>query len=196
MAKDAMGTVITLGVVGGLGYWLYSTGLLNSLFGSPAPAAPVPTTPAVGTNPTLTTPAVVTVPPPPPVCSGAGVLASLLNNVKRAQGPNGANYGPGLPGTLTVDEWGYYLDQMCTGLPSQYHLDADSLFPGRDDRGGELNWSAFSGYAGQAGLSAYPAWAGRNRTALPPGLRRTLPARARAMGRPTLIGTRAVRRAA
>jgi hypothetical protein len=68
--------------------------------------------------------------------------------------PNGSTYGPNLPGTFTIDEWGYYLNNLCSGMADQYKLNADALFPGRDDRGGPLNWSAFSGFAQNAGLSA------------------------------------------
>lgn len=207
MAKDGIGGIVTIAAVGGLGYWLYSSGMLSSLFGSSAPA-PVSTPP--GTNPVASpipsAPAAApATPAAPPPCSGAGILPVLLSNVQKL--PNGSTYGPNLPGTFTIDEWGYYLNQLCTGMADQYKLNADALFPGKDDRGGPLNWSAFSGYAQQAGLSglctsgmcAAPAWSGVSPSALPPGLRRTLPAKARAMGRrtaPRTIGTHLVRRAA
>jgi len=41
-------------------------------------------------------------------------------------------------------------------MADQWGVNADTLFPGAADRGGELNWSAFAGYAGQKGLSAVP----------------------------------------
>jgi len=110
----------------------------------------------------------------PPVAGSRLGVQALLASVQRAQGVNGANFGTNLPGTLTIDEWGYYLNQLCSGMADQYKLNADALFPGRDDRGGPLNWSAFAGYASQAGLSAYRRRARRG----------------------ALIGTRVVRRAA
>jgi hypothetical protein len=148
MAKDGLGAILPIALVGGIGYWLYSSGMFSSLFGSSTPAATAPpstTPPAGGTNPVL--------PPPTPLsCKPAGILAPLLASVQKL--PNGSTYGPNLPGTFTIDEWGYYLNNLCSGMADQYKLNADSLFAGRDDRGGPLNWSAFSGFAQNAGLSA------------------------------------------
>lgn len=178
MAKDGLGGILPIAIVGGVAYWLYSSGMLSSLFGSSA--APVPTTapPAGGTNPvpttTVTTPPPPNVVAPPPPCAPAGILAPLLADVQKAQG---STFGAGLPGTLTIDQWGYYLNNRCSGMADQYKLNADTLFPGAADRGGPLNWSAFAGYAQQAGLSAVP----RNR--------------GRRVGR-RLIGTNMVRRVA
>ena len=45
------------------------------------------------------------------------------------------------------------LTDQNTGLADDAGVTADRLFPGRDDRGGPLNWSAFAGFAQQAGLS-------------------------------------------
>ncbi len=148
MASNAAGTIITLGVVGGLGYWLFSSGMLSGLLGSSAPAAPPVSgggNPAGGTNPV---PAPATGP-----CSGSGVLASWLSRVQKAR-PYGKDFGPTATGELTIDEWCYYGNEGCTGICDQSGLTADGLFPGRDDRGGPLNWNAFSGYAQQKGLSA------------------------------------------
>ena len=182
MAHEGGSSILPIVIIGGVGYWLYSSGILSSLFGSSAPApAPAATTPpAGGTNPVAAAPAPPTPPAPnvvapPPPCSPSGILAPLLADVQKAQG---SSFGAGLPGTLTIDQWGYYLNQRCSGMADQYKLNADTLFPGRDDRGGPLNWSAFAGYAQQAGLSAVNP---RNR--------------GRRVGR-RLIGTNMVRRVA
>lgn len=194
MARD--GSLIGIAAVAVAGYFAWSSGLLGAIFGgstTAAPAAGTPTNPAsgAGTNPTTpATPAAT-----PPACAPSNILAPLLANIKKL--PNGAQYGDNLPGTFTIDEWGYYLNQMCSGMADQYSLNADHLFVGREDRGGPLNWSAFAGYARQAGLSAAPAWSGRMPSALPPGLVRALPAQAVARGRRRLVarGPR-IRRAA
>ena len=144
MADSAIGKLIPLAVVGALGYWAY-----EMFFAQPAAASTVPAT-GPGTNlvPAATPPA-----PPPGPCPRSGVLAGALARAKTAAGANAANYGEGLPGTYTIDEWDYFLNQGCTGLADDAGVTADRLFPGRDDRGGPLNWSAFAGFAQQAGLS-------------------------------------------
>lgn len=206
MAREGLGSIIGIAAVAGLGYWAYSSGLFGSLFGSsvaPAPAPPpTPTVPSgAGTNPQ---PPVTATPAGP--CSGAGVLAAWLATVQKsrptsnAAGAVAGAFGDGQPGTLTIDEWCYYGNQNCTGICDQFKLNADALFPADPNRGGQLNWSAFSGYARNAGLSGPPAWSGQSPTALPPGLLRTLPSQAMAIGRPTvvrgLIGTNLARRVA
>ena len=180
--EGGLGSILPIAIVGGIGYWLYSSGILSSLFGtSTATTAPSTNPPAGGTNPVATSPAPPAPQAPnvvstPPACNGKNILAPLLASVQKL--PGGSNYGPNLSGTYTIDEWGYYLNQLCSGMADQYKLNADSLFPGRDDRGGPLNWSAFAGYAQQAGLSAVNP---RNR--------------GRRVGR-RLIGTNMVRRVA
>ena len=149
MADDALGKLIPLVIVGAIGYWAYET-----FFATPAaPAATAPATgPGTNAQPNTTIAPVVTTPPKPAgPCGTSGVLAPWLGIVQKAY-PSG-NYGEGLPGTLTIDEWCYYGDQECTGICPQVGLTADALFAGRDDRGGPLNWSAFKGYATQQGLS-------------------------------------------
>src|SRR5579871_3136822 len=160
MAEKGIGSIITIAAVGGLGYWLYSSGMLSSLFGSSAAPAPTNTGGAgAGTNPAsnptgttgTTSGAGTNAQKPAGACAKAGVLAPWLAIVQKAQ-PSG-NFGAGLPGTLTIDEWCYYGNQYCTGICDQNGLTADALFPGQDDRGGPMNWSAFLGRAQAAGLS-------------------------------------------
>jgi hypothetical protein len=141
MADDAK-TVIGLAVAAVAGWWVYTN------FFS-APAAPAVSTPPVGGSGAGTN----LVPANTGGCDKNGMLARWLAAVKTAQGPAGATFGPNLPGTLNIDEYCYYGDQLCTGICPQVGLTADALFPGRDDRGGPLNWSAFLGYAQKAGLS-------------------------------------------
>jgi hypothetical protein len=154
MAKGVGGEIITVGILGGLAYWLYSSGMLNSLinsFSNPSASGAAPGTQTQTPIQTVVQQPVYT--PSPPACTGSGILGPLLARAKTGAGAAGASYGPNLPGTFTVDEWGYFLNDLCSGMADQYRLNADTLFPGRDDRGGPLNWSAFEGYARQAGLS-------------------------------------------
>ena len=157
MARD-MGSIIGIAAVAGLGYWAYTSGLFGSLFGSSSSVAPTGgTNPGSGAGTNPVTPSVPVSPPPPPpappvvpTCSGSGILAPLLSSVQRAQG---STFGTNLPGVLNVDQWDWYLDQLCSGMSKQWKLTADDLFPGAADRGGPLNWNAFYGAATQAGLS-------------------------------------------
>lgn len=148
--SGGMGSVIGIAAVAGLAWWGYNAGLFGSLFGSspsaPAPTPGTPTNPAsgAGTNPTPSTPATF-------ICGQPGFQAALLKKLQAL--PNGATYGPGLPGQFTIDEYAYYGNEICTGAFDEHGLTADKLFPGRDDRGGPLNWSAMSGYMTQNGLS-------------------------------------------
>ena len=58
MAKDEMGSIITIGAVGLGAYWLYSSGFLSSLLGSPTAAAvaPAASTPVVAAPPATPNP--------------------------------------------------------------------------------------------------------------------------------------------
>ena len=108
MASNAGGSIITVGILGGLGYWLYSSGILSSLFGTSAPAstASVGNPPAAGgTNPVPTPPNPVLPPVAPPACSASNILGPLLAKIRTL--PKGSTYGPNLPGTFNIDEWGY-----------------------------------------------------------------------------------------
>lgn len=180
MAKDGLGTIITLGIVGVGGYFLYSSGMLSSLFGStPAPTTP-PTTnppPAGGTNPVVAPP---TPPPPPagPSCSPNGALAKILA-LASAANPT-LKLGPSGTDTLSIDQWDYYGNQYCSGMMDQQGINADTLFPNDPNRGGPLNYNAFAGWAAQKGLSAY----------------RGLGARRRRRSKVVMIGTHPVRRVA
>jgi hypothetical protein len=138
MADSPVKTILGLAIAGVGAWWLYSSGLLSNLLGAPA-AAPVPPV----------------VPPAPAVpagpCSLVGVLGPTLALAQKAN-PN-KSLGPSGTDTFTMDEWNYYLNTFCTGLADQVKLDPGLVFPGRDDRGGPLNWNAWAGYAKSAGLS-------------------------------------------
>lgn len=154
MAKDAISTIITVGIIGVAGYFAYTSGLLSSFFPSSVPPpAPPPTPPpagsGAGTNPVNTG-----------GCGKSGVLGPWLSSIQAIPQVSsttgtfkGSDFGPGQPGTMTVDEYCYYGNQKCTGICDQNGLTAEALFPGQDDRGGPLNWSAFLGKAQAAGLS-------------------------------------------
>lgn len=156
MASDNIAEkLIPLAIIGGLGYWAYLT-----FFSTPA--APAATTPPTGpgTNPQPNTaiPPVNTTPPVPTPPSGPcpknNVLAAILKYAQTGQGDTaGTQFGEGLPGTLTMDQWCYYGDQDCTGICLQNDITPDHYFPGDANRGGPINFSAFKGYATQAGLS-------------------------------------------
>ena len=146
MAKGGLSTVIGIAAVGGIGYWLYSSGLLSSLFGTSttAPTTPSGTTPpAGGTNP---------VPVKTGPCNPAGLLAPVLAAAQKYD--SSKQVGVNLPGTYTIDEWDYFLNNVCSGAAAQFGLTADAMFAGDSARGGPLNWSAFQGYAQGKGLSA------------------------------------------
>lgn len=163
MAREGGGIgIVGIAAAAGLAYWAYSTGLLSALFGTTAAVAttttPVTTTPAgsgAGTNPVATavTPTPVTpAPTPAGPCPLTGVLAPALALATTAQSwadPNAPT------SVLNMDQWNYYLGQVCTGLSTQVGagLDAGAIFPERSDRGGPLNWTAYKGYATAAGLS-------------------------------------------
>lgn len=149
MADSAVGKLIPLAIVGALGYWAY-----EMFFAHPAAAASSGSGVGPGTNLVPNTGSAVVAPPAPAgPCPRTGILAGVLDRAKRSAGANAANYGEGLPGAYTIDEWDYFVNQGCTGLADDAGINADTLFPGRDDRGGPLNWSAFVGFARQAGLS-------------------------------------------
>lgn len=155
MADNIVEKLIPLAIIGGLGYWAYLT-----FFATPATAAAPPPTTGPGTNPqpNPTIPPVNTTPPPPPPpqgpCPTNGVLAGILKYAQQGQGDNaGTQFGDGLPGTLTMDQWCYYGDKECTNICLQNNVTPDRFFPGDAARGGPLNWTAFKGYATQAGLS-------------------------------------------
>lgn len=158
MAREGgMGSIIGIAAAAGLAYWAYSSGLLSSILGTTAPAVTPPVTGSgAGTAPATTTgttgsgagtaPAVPVGP-----CSTSGVLAPALAFAQKANTTK--DLGPTGIDTFNVDQWGYYLNQVCTGLADQAKLTADVLFPNDPNRGGGLNWNAYKGYATQAGLS-------------------------------------------
>ena len=155
MADSAIEKLIPLAIIGGLGYWAYLT-----FFATPATLAATPPATGPGTNPqpNTTIPPVNTTPPAPPPPSGpcpkTGVLASILKYAQQAQGDTaGTQFGDGLPGTLTMDQWCYYADQDCTGICLENDITPDHFYPGDPNRGGPINWSKFKGWATQAGLS-------------------------------------------
>lgn len=164
MAKDGIGTVVGLAAGAGILWYAYSSGWLSAFGLGPTVATVPATTPVTappvgsgaGTNPVTTTPA--TTPPvtTPPVATGpcplTGVLVPALALAQKQQGwanPNDA------ASVLTMDQWNYFLNQVCTGLPVQVgeKLDAGQVFLNDPNRGGPLNWTAYKGYATAAGLS-------------------------------------------
>lgn len=140
MADSAMGKLIPVVLIGAVGYWAYSSGILSSLSSSKTPATTPP--------PDQTPP-----PPPPPKVPGPCQFTDVLAPVLAAVQKDKADIGPGLPGVYSIDQYGWYLNNYCTGLPQQAKLTADDLFPDQADRGGDINWNAFVGYAKAAGLS-------------------------------------------
>ena len=163
MAKDGMGSVIGLAAGAGILWYAYSSGWLSAFGLGPtvAPATtPVTTTPSgsgAGTNPVTTAPATTPATTPPAAvstspCPLTGVLAPALALAQKQQGwadPNDA------ASVLTMDQWNYFLNQVCTGLPAQVgdKLDAGQVFLNDANRGGPINWLAYKGYATAAGLS-------------------------------------------
>jgi len=171
MADSGLKTVLGLAVVGAVGYFAYTSGLLNSLLGivQPSGTTPPPSTGSgAGTSTTTTTgttgsgagtnPAPPPAPPAPPYplgpagpCTFSGVLAPTLAFAQKAN-PT-LSLGPSGSDTLNMDQWGYYLNEVCTNLSAQAGLDPGVIFPGDANRGGGLNWNAFAGYAKGQGLS-------------------------------------------
>lgn len=147
MADSAIGKLIPLAIVGAIGYWAY-----EMFFAAPV-AATTSTVPPTGPGTNLVPAS--TPPAPTGPCPRTGVLAGVLARAKASAGANASQYGDGLPGTYTIDEWDYFLNQGCTGLADDAKVNADTLFPGDPARGGPLNWSAFAGFAQQAGLSGH-----------------------------------------
>lgn len=167
MAREGggMGSIIGIAAAAGLAYWAYSSGLLSSIFGTTT--APAVTPPIAGSG-AGTAPAATTgttgsgagTAPATPIgpCSTSGVLAPALAFAQKANSQ--MDLGPTGVDTFNVDQWGYYLNQVCTGLADQAKLTADVLFPNDPNRGGGLNWNAYKGYATQAGLSGTRRLAG------------------------------------
>ena len=185
---DALQKLLGLAAVGVAGYFAYE------YFFAPAVATPPP---ATGGAAPAAPPPVVTTPPPPGPCSKSGVLAAVLDRARKSAGTNAGQYGPGLPGTYTIDEWGYFLNQGCTGQADDIGLTADALFPGQEDRGGPLNWSAFAGYAQQKGLSGFSTMRRPIISPMPFGRLTVLPRGRGSMGwrayYPPVIGSNLVR---
>lgn len=151
-----MGSIVGIAAAAALGYWAYSTGLLSSIFGAAAPVVTPPVTTPAGSGAGTNAVAKTTTPAGP--CSTSGVLGPALAFAQKAN--TAKDLGPTGIDTFTVDEWGYYLNQVCTGLADQAKLTADVLFPNDPNRGGGLNWNAYKGYATQAGLSGTRRLAG------------------------------------
>lgn len=141
--------LIGLGIAGLAAWWAYKN------FFVPSPGTPTTTPPAVPPATPVTTPPV---PTPTPTsggpCAAAGLLAPTLALAQAYDSTK--QIGPNLPGTFNIDQWGYFLNEVCSNAENQFRLTADDLFPGDPNRGGPLNWSAWSGYAKAAGLSAPP----------------------------------------
>jgi len=149
---SGVGALIGLLAAGGLAWWLYESGIFGSLFGTSTTTTTTTTTPTTtstvsgsgaGTNATPATSG---------PCPTTGVLSQALALAATAQSwsdPNDPTH------VLTMDQWNYYLNQVCTGLPNQVgaKLDAAQVFPNDSARGGPINWTAYQGYAQQAGLS-------------------------------------------
>lgn len=103
MAKDATSTILTLGVIGGIGYLLYNWWTTTCIAGSAAmssfpcslfgSAASTATTTTTTTTPAPTTPAATTPVPTTPAYSGdslAQMLAGLTKEVTAAYGADPA----------------------------------------------------------------------------------------------------------
>jgi hypothetical protein len=118
MAKSDLETIIGLGIAGVGAYWIWSSGLLNSLF-TPAVAAaapaggvipastPPPTSTSIVPVPVTQTPAAPSTPPatPPatPMLSSTPGNATLAAQIQQLAGT---------ADPLTPDQWNYYYNQI------------------------------------------------------------------------------------
>lgn len=175
MAKDGIGTVIGLAAAAGVAYWAYSSGILSSLLGTTtttttsdaaaaaaakaaadAAAATAKTNSdaaAAAAAKTAADAAAAALNTGPGHCPLTGVLAPALALAQKGQGWTDPNDPLSV---LSMDQWNYYLGQVCTGLSTQVGagLDAGAIFPNDPTgRGGPMNWTAYKGYATAAGLS-------------------------------------------
>lgn len=152
-ADDTIKMVVGLAVVGIGGWWLYNNYFLPAatVVVPPATTPPATTPPVTTTTPAVVTTPVVTTPAGP--CNLSNTLAPLLTFAQKAQ-PT-LSLGPTGSGTLTMDQFCYYGDQVCTGLCAQAGMDPGVIFPNDAARGGPINWNAFTGYATQHGMSGY-----------------------------------------
>ena len=180
MARDGggMGSIVGIAAAAGLAYWAYTSGLLSSILGTSttttttttdaaaAAAAKAAADAAAATATTNSTAAAAAAakaaadaaaaaaaPKNTGPCPLTGVLSPALALAQKAQGWTDPNDPLSV---LSMDQWNYYLGQVCTGLSTQVGagLDAGAIFPNDPTgRGGPLNWTAYKGYATQAGLS-------------------------------------------
>jgi hypothetical protein len=171
MAKDGLGTVVGLAAGAGILWYAYSSGWLSAFGIGPTVAAPAtvpvtapPTEPVAsgaGTNPVTTAPTATTTTPPAATgpCPLTGVLAPALALAQRQQGWSDPNAPTSV---LSMDQWNYFLGQVCTNLSTQLgdKLDPGAIFPNDPNRGGPINWLAYKGYATAAGLSGFRPMAG------------------------------------
>ena len=156
MAKDGMGSIIGLAAGAGILWYAYESGWLSAFGLGPtvASALPTPVPAAAAAAPVATAGSGAGTAPATPSgpCPLTGVLSPALALAQKQQG-----WGdPNAPGSvLNMDQWNYFLGQVCTGLAAQLgdKLDPAAVFPGDANRGGPLNWLAYKGYATAAGLS-------------------------------------------
>ena len=158
--KNALGWIL-----GGLAaYFVY-----ENWFAAPAVAAPVP---AVGIIPASAPPTPSGGPDcvveagkildprckvtlsSPLVSPKTPTFAGVLAKAQAAAIASGSIPADG-SGTLSMDQWNYFVDQV-TGMPNSAGgagLDPAALFPDSSDRGGPQTFANYSFYAGQHGLS-------------------------------------------
>jgi hypothetical protein len=157
-----MKTIVGVAIAGAAAYLIYANwSSISGLIPGAAPATPLPGGSGAGSGTTANTGGTggsgsgtaVTAKYPLGTgpCSFTGVLAPILAAAQA--GNSGLKLGPSGADGLSLDQWGYYMDRVCTGLQTQSGLNPDAVFPGAEDRGGVLNWNAFKGYAAAQGLS-------------------------------------------
>ena len=173
-----MGSIVGIAAAAGLAYWAYSTGLLSSLFGTTSTTGGTPDAAATAAAQAAAAAAAATAKTNsdaaaaaatkaaadaaaaaaaaanagPGHCPLTGVLAPALALAQKQQGWADPNDPASV---LTMDQWNYFLNQVCTGLSAQVgdKLDAGQIWANDPNRGGPINWLAYKGYATAAGLS-------------------------------------------
>lgn len=113
MAKESS-SIVPILVVGGIGYYLYSSGFFNSLFGTAQAAVSggaVPGVPIVPTTLPAIPPATTNQPPvascPPPGATVNGVCVPNFNKLTSQSMIDKGGNGP-----FNMDQWCYYYQQV------------------------------------------------------------------------------------
>jgi hypothetical protein len=145
MAQQDYSGIITIGILGVLGYYAYEQGWFSNLFGASTvatstgtPAAAIncpspgvltagvcvqPLTTSTPANQASSTPAVITTPPAPTTAPNSNQAGPILQLAAAALAGSGIS---SIGGTMDADQWNYFWNQL--GFTPNNNFDA-TFFP-------------------------------------------------------------------